>query len=77
MEKEEDMPELKNTRKLLYCHSKRALATEESCKTDKGLRPLGAPNEDYDYRTDCQLNNQGVGCAYYVLTFGNQDYLNK
>ena len=46
-------------------------------QTDKGLRPLGAPNEYYDYRTDCQLNNKGVGCAYYVLTFGNQDYLNK
>ncbi len=46
-------------------------------QTDKGLRPLGAPNEDYDYRTDCQLNAEGVGCAYYVLTFGNQDYLNK
>ena len=65
------MPELKNTRKLLYYHSKRALATEESYKI------LGAPNEYYDYRTDCQLNNQGSGCAYYVLTFGNQDYLNK
>lgn len=28
------MPELKNTRKLLYCHSKRALAAEESYKID-------------------------------------------
>ena len=46
-------------------------------QTDKGLRPLGAPNEHYDYRTNCQLNAEGVGCAYYVLTFGNQDYLNK
>ncbi len=46
-------------------------------KTDKGLRPLGSPNEIYDYKTDCQLNAEGVGCAYYVLTFGNQDYLNK
>lgn len=46
-------------------------------KQIKVIRPLGAPNEYYDYRTDCQLNNQGSGCAYYVLTFGNQDYLNK
>ena len=71
------MPELKNTRKLLYCHSKRALATEESCKIEKGYKTTGCPCEYYDYRTDYQLNNQGSGCAYYVLTFGNQDYLNK
>lgn len=35
------MPELKNTRKLLYCHSKRALATEESYKIEKGYKTTG------------------------------------
>lgn len=34
------MPELKNTRKLLYCHSKRALATEESCKIDHWVHQM-------------------------------------
>ena len=43
----------------------------------KGLKPFGAPNEEYDYRVDCKLNSYGHGCAYYVLMFGNQDYLNK
>lgn len=43
----------------------------------KGLKPFGAPNEEYDYRNNCQLNSDGYGCAYYVLMFGNQNYLNK
>lgn len=44
---------------------------------DSGLRPLGAPNGENDYRTDCLLSSRGYGCAYYVLMFSNQDYLNK
>ena len=48
---------------------------------DKGLFPLGAPNvglKSEEYTTDCSLEaSHGFGCAYYVLTFGNMDYLKK
>lgn len=48
---------------------------------DKGLFPLGAPNvglEGEEYTNDCSLEApHGFGCAYYVLTFGNMDYLKK
>lgn len=48
---------------------------------DKGLFPLGAPNvglKGEEYTTDCSLEAaHGFGCAYYVLTFGNMDYLKK
>lgn len=45
--------------------------------SEKGLKPFGAPNDEYDYRTNCSLTTNGHGCAYYVLMFGNQNYLNK
>ena len=43
----------------------------------KGLILEGAPNT-VSYKTDCLNTKQsGMGCAYYVVNFGNMDYLKK
>ncbi len=40
------------------------------------LLPLGAPDSIYPYTTNCvPKTSDGWGCAYYVLKFGNMDYL--
>ena len=40
------------------------------------LIPVGASNSSYPYETHCKLkNSSGVGCAYYVLTQNNMNYL--
>jgi len=48
---------------------------------DKGLMPNGEPSisqQVSSYKTTCMSRSQvGYGCAYYVLTFGNRDYLRK
>ncbi len=43
----------------------------------RSLVPMGNPNSIYPYETNCNLNSRGLGCAYYVLTFKNMDYLHK
>ncbi len=41
-----------------------------------GIRPLGAPNSYYPYKTHCiPKNSTGYGCAYWVLTTQNMSYL--
>lgn len=39
-----------------------------------GLVASGQPNF-YDYKTHCTKDSDGWGCTYYVLNFGNMDYL--
>lgn len=39
--------------------------------------PMGSPNSFYPYESYCNLKSMGVGCAYYVLTFKNMDYLHN
>ncbi len=40
------------------------------------LRPLGAPASTFPYKTKCLAENtEGWGCAYYVLTMNNMNYL--
>lgn len=41
-----------------------------------GLVANGQPNF-YDYKTHCTKDSDGWGCTYYVLNFGNMDYLKK
>lgn len=50
---------------------------EFSYSPDTGLIPSGNPNlPSNDYRTHCRdLLSSGFGCAYYVLTFNNMNYL--
>lgn len=44
----------------------------------KGLLLEGNPSTAESYKVTCLNKNQsGVGCAYYVVTFGNMDYLKK
>ena len=44
----------------------------------KGLLLEGAPNGERPYTTSCSnISQSGLGCAYYVVTFGNMDYLRK
>lgn len=44
-----------------------------------GLVPTGHPDElTYSYQNTCMNKMQnGVGCAYYVMNFGNMGYLKK
>ena len=43
---------------------------------ENGLRPLGASDSDSPYETNCKnKNSTGYGCAYYVLTQNNMNYL--
>lgn len=45
---------------------------------NKGLLLEGATNADYSYKATCLNTKQsGFGCAYYVVNFGNMDYLKK
>lgn len=45
---------------------------------NKGLLLEGATNADYSYKATCLNTKQlGFGCAYYVVNFGNMDYLRK
>lgn len=40
---------------------------------NSSLRPIGSP---YDaYKDTCKLSLSGVGCAYYVSTQNNMNYL--
>ena len=43
----------------------------------KGLLLEGAPNSGTPYKYSCKMSGNGTGCAYYVVTFGNMDYLRK
>lgn len=44
--------------------------------SNNSLRPMGAPDSVYPYKTNCiTKNSTGVGCAYYVLTQQNMNYL--
>lgn len=41
-----------------------------------GLIPEGSPGSNYNYKKDCLPKNaNGYGCAYYVLTQQNMNYL--
>ncbi len=43
---------------------------------ENGLFPMGSKNSLYPYETSClPKNSNGTGCAYYVLTYENMDYL--
>ncbi len=40
------------------------------------LRPIGAPDSLYPYESECKpKNSTGIGCAFYVLTQQNMNYL--
>lgn len=44
--------------------------------SNNSLRPMGAPDSIFPYETNCKTKNStGVGCAYYVLTQQNMNYL--
>jgi len=44
----------------------------------KGLLPSGNPQTTSSYKNYCSnTRSKGYGCAYYVLMFGNMDYLKK
>lgn len=44
--------------------------------SNNSLRPMGAPDSLFPYETDCKdKNSTGIGCAYYVLTQNNMNYL--
>lgn len=45
--------------------------------TQRGLVPMGAPGTLYEYNKTCKLDQNGSGCAYYVLNFGNMNYLHN
>ncbi|MBQ8459224.1 type II secretion system protein [bacterium] len=40
-----------------------------------GLLPLGSQNSSYPSEQNCNKNNDGYGCAYYVLQNNNMNYL--
>lgn len=42
-----------------------------------GVLADGAPNSGSRYETQCKLTDWGWGCAYYILKFGNMDYLHS
>lgn len=45
---------------------------------NKGLLLEGATNTANSYKANCLNTKQsGMGCAYYVVNFGNMDYLKK
>lgn len=45
---------------------------------NKGLLLEGATNTENSYKANCLNTKQsGMGCAYYVVNFGNMDYLKK
>ncbi|MBQ8459527.1 hypothetical protein IJ541_05430 [bacterium] len=52
---------------------------EFSYRENLGLLPSGNPqNASNTYKTFCKdTNSTGYGCAYYVLQFGNMNYLRK
>lgn len=39
------------------------------------IQPLGAPDGDSVYTKSCIKSGDGFGCAYYVLTYKNMNYL--
>ena len=44
--------------------------------SNNSLRPMGAPDSNWSYKTNCiTKDSTGVGCAYYVLTQQNMNYL--
>ena len=44
---------------------------------NSGLYPMAAPKTLYNYKNTCKYNGKGSGCAYYILNFGNMNYLRK
>ena len=52
---------------------------EFTYRSEVGLLPSGNPQESSNtYKNFCSnTSHTGYGCAYYVLTFGNMDYLKK
>lgn len=40
---------------------------------NSSLRPIGSPYDNYN--GTCKLSSNGIGCAYYVLTQNNMNYL--
>lgn len=49
---------------------------EFSYRPSLGLVPSGHPLLNNSYKTNCHSpNDLGYGCAYYILNYGNMDYL--
>ena len=52
---------------------------EFTYKPNLGLVPSGHPdNADNSYKTTCKdIGDYGFGCAYYVINFGDMEYLHR
>lgn len=41
----------------------------------RGVQADGGPGDATPYETNCKLTGSGWGCAYYIVKFGNMNYL--